>query len=353
MSDKCLKKIIKILLMEKNHDKIFKNNCFSFSAIMDIDSISNLTDHFPDEDDTTDSGNFKSAIYIIAGVFVLLVLVTNAFIIFVLAKRKTLRENAYTVLVLTLGVADITVSFGGMTFILSQLFPSLGLCIAMIYLFSLGRFMSVYFTFNISLYRFISAISTVWQDKLYAGWRKYAMLFIPTTLVGIAHLAFTITEERLSTCSADAMLGSHLTVFSIYIFSINSIALFSAVFFYIFAIFAIRKRFRQVLPQLAPASSNITPTSCFPSTIARKKREIAALKTCGVIITVITIGTAPFLVTFLMMAMQVKVHQAVRYPLAVCFLVNSAANPAIYAWRLPEARKEILKLLCQCFSIAQ
>ena len=328
------------------------NKLFFFSAIMDIDSISNITDHFPDEDDTTDPGSFKSVIYIVAGVFVLLVLVTNVFIITVLAKRRTLRENTYTVLILTLCAADITVSLGGMTFILSQLFPSIDLCRAMIYLFSLGRFMSVYFTFNISLYRFLSAISIAWQDKLYAGWRKYAMLFIPTTLVGITNLAFTITEKHLSTCSPDAMLGSPHTVFSIYIASINSTALISAVFVYILAIHAIRKRFRQVLPQLPPASSNITTASCFSSSTTRKKREIAALKTCGVIVTVITIGTAPFLVTFLMMAMEVEVPQAVRYPLAVCFLVNSAANPAIYAWRLPEAKKEILKLLYQCCSVA-
>ena len=301
--------------------------------------------------DTIGEGHVSLVVYVTSCIIVLFEFTSNALVIFILSTRKTLRKKRYTVLVMSLGVADFVISLAGLLWLLSQRIDpqSVYLCGSMLVLFTLGTFMSVYFTFVISLNRYLTATNTTWNNRMYGGGRKYALMYIPSAAIAAVSLVFTSAmENSISSCSVENMFGASMPVFSAFVTVMFLPFLFCTIICYALAMRAICKRFGQVHPQVAVIQTTHVAESNPPD--FRKSRKMAALKTTGVLIALIMVGTAPFLLSFSVSMMQIEVSKTVRVVLAYGLYVNSAINPIIYTWRLQELRLELWKVFCRSCS---
>ena len=270
--------------------------------------------------------------------------ITNFLVFLVLTAREKLKKNTYTVLVLNLSIADIVVSSCGILQHILKILEQQSdcLCKAVLFFFSNGIFMSVYFTFVLSLNRFLSAASAPWKDKLFDGNRKYILLFLPCLIVSLVNMTFVfVTEEHITTCSLEQLLGANLRTFSIFMVVLNIPILFSTLLVYILAIYSIHKRFTRVMTHVnsqSNAQTNIPDV--------RKQRHVTAVWTVGAIIVFILIGTTPYLTVFLVFAMRIEVPSGARVAATAVFYITSALNPVFYTWRLKEFRTEIRAIVC-------
>ena len=202
--------------------------------------------------------------------------------------------------------------------------------------------MSVYFTFIISLYRYLSAIDTPWKDILFDGWRKYAQLFVPSFIVAACFTSFSFVwgiDPNL--CNVEYVF--RLAEFSFYDLLQASVTLpFFLCTFVLFALAvrAINKRFGHALNTTATGARNVSD--------ARRKRHISALKTLGIIIILLTFGTGPFLIVFLLKAFDIQITVGVNAMFGLGMILNSTLNPIIYTWKMIDLRKEVCYMFCRC-----
>ena len=304
----------------------------------------NNTSIFLRADDDNDNDDFGVAVYIFGMILSFVNFFTNFLILIVFSIRPKLQKNTYNVLVLSLSMADIVVSLSGIVHAATRkLAPqSTYLCRTVTFLFSNGVFMSVYFTFVLSLNRFLSAASATWTQKLYGGKRKYLFLFIPCFCVSFANVAIVLqSEERITFCSVEILFSSNLRIVCAYISGLNIPILFGTIIVYALAIRAINRRFNKVTPQ-----NGVVPDTQTNVPDVRKQRHVTALRTVGILIVIIVIGTAPYLTVFLLIALQTQVNSAIRAISAAGLLITSALNPVFYTWRLKDFRTEIRKIIC-------
>ena len=170
------------------------------------------------KNDGHDAQNGTGELFFIVGfLFATFAFTTNLLISIVLSTKRKLREQTYTFLVMTLSLADLLVSTGVLSQIITDKFIPPGLlhlCGIWSLLFSQGLFMSVYFTFVLSLNCYVAAASTTWSDKLFAGSRKYAILFVPSTVIAFVNTGFYLYvgfEGHMTSCSLEEMFGKFLT----------------------------------------------------------------------------------------------------------------------------------------------
>ena len=289
---------------------------------------------------------------LIFGSFVALFAFTiNLLLVIVLLIKPSLRQQSYIVLVLCLAVADLVVSSGAIMHVaLALARNNVNLCRIWMLMFSQGIFMSVYFTFIISLNRYMSVVSISLVNKLFDGRRKYALLFIPCAVVAAVNLgvAFGLTHaQQISTCNFRAIVGENHLAYEGYLATLNIPIFIATLFLYILSLRAVHVRFGRVAPHV-PTSQNVPGPSGPTPTEVRRKRHLAAMKTLGIIFALLTAGTAPFLFVFLINALQVPVMAFMLSVLGIVMLLNSAVNPIVAIWRLTEVRTEIKYTFCRC-----
>ena len=308
----------------------------------------NITANTTKTEEEIFDGGVQTFLIVSAFVLVNFALILNISLLLILTFKKQIRKKTYTVLVLHLSVADTTVTVGAIGWVLVQRFSprSAYLCGIVISLAVFGLFLSIYYTFIISLNRYLSIANTTLNTKLSDGKRKYALLYIPSVAVGLANMIFSVTwKESIAQCSMHTIFGASPSAFGIFVAALYFPVLFCTVVIYVFAIRAIRKHFSQVLPlAVIPRTSNGGPSG----QNIRQKREMASLKTVGVIIILLMILTSPilFLSVFSMLQFQLD-----RYFYVTCglgALMNSAFNPIVYTWRMKEVRQEIHRIFTSC-----
>ena len=170
--------------------------------ISNVSNASNIT-----ESERADG--VQTVIYCIAVVLVCFEFTTNFLVIELLSTRKTLRTKRYTVLVMSLGVADFVISLAGVVWLVSQrLGPqSAYLCGSATYIWSLGMFMSFYFTFLISLNRYLTALNSAWTNKLFGYGRKYILMLIPSVVMASTNPIFAINwNKEIMFCQIGTMV---------------------------------------------------------------------------------------------------------------------------------------------------
>ena len=288
--------------------------------------------------------------FLIVGAFVLVnfSLISNVSLIIILTFKKQIRKNTYTVLVLHLSVADTTVTVGAIGWILVQRFApqSANLCGIAISLAIFGIFLSIYFTFIISLNRYLSIANTTLNTKMSDGKRKYALLYIPSAVVGMTNLIFSVTwKNSVAQCSMHTIFGASPSAFGIFVAALYFPLLVCIVVTYVLAIRAIRKHFSQILPlAVIPTTSNGGPSG----QDIRRKRNIASLKTVGVIIVLLMTLTSPILFSSVLVMLQFPLDRYFHVTCGLGALMNSALNPIVYTWRMTEVRQEIRRIFTSC-----
>ena len=276
----------------------------------------------------------------------------NLLLVIVLLIKPSLRQQSYIVLVLCLAVADFVVSSGAITHgVALALAPkNVNLCRIWMLMFSQGICMSVYFTFIISLNRYMSVVSISFVNKLFDGRRKYALLFIPCAVVAAVNLGVAVGlthAQQISTYNFRAIVGENHLAYEGYLAALNIPIFIATLVLYILSLRAVHVRFGRVAPHV-PTSPNVPGPSGPTPTEVRRKRHLAAMKTLGIIFALLTAGTAPFLFMFLINALQVPVMAFVLSVLGIVMLLNSAVNPIVAIWRLTEVRTEIKYTFCRC-----
>ena len=272
----------------------------------------------------------------------------NFLLVLVLIIRANLRKQPHIVLVLTLSVADIVVATGVITHSMLLKFDtkSVYLCGVWLVLFSQGIFMSVYFTFIVSLNRFVSAVSTTWVIKLFGGKRKYALVSVPSAVIAVVNIIFTSHFERdISTCLI--MRGANAITYERYMTMLNIPIFICTLTLYALTLRAIHVRFGRVMPQ-APVATLAVQGTGPTATEVRRRRHLTAMKTLGIILALLTTGTIPFLFVFLLKSLQIAVMPMVQPIVGLGMLLNSALNPAVSTCRIKEVRTAVHNMYCRC-----
>ena len=204
--------------------------------------------------------------------------------------------------------------------------------------------MSLHFTYVIALNRYLSIANTAWNNKLNGGRRKYALLYIPSSIVALISLIFSVEwKEEITSCSMHAIFGTSPSAFGIYVTTVYLPVLIGTLVVYALAIRAIHKHFSQVLPVA------IIPTNGGPNGAdVRRKRQMASLKTVGVIIGLVMILTSPIVFSSVFGMLQLQVDRYFHVMCGIGSLMNSALNPIVYTWRMRDVRKEIRSIFCSC-----
>ena len=170
-----------------------------------------------------DEEGVQIPVYRIAIMVVCFEFTTNFLVILLLSTRQILRKKRYTMLVMSLGVADFVSAIAGVVWLVSQRLYGLGpqsayICGTNIYLLSLGMFMSLYFTFVISLQRYLTTINSTWENKIFGYGRKYFLMLIPSLIIALSNPMFAMNWNReIPVCKIETMVGSDLFAFSTYI----------------------------------------------------------------------------------------------------------------------------------------
>ena len=303
---------------------------------------------------TTNDGNnaprrIGEVFYISGFLLATFAFTTNVPISVLLTTKKKLREQTHTFLVMSLSVADLIVSTGGLTQIIMDRFfhEPVHLCGIWSLLFSQGLFMRVYFTFVLSLNCYVAATSTTWSDKLFGGKRKYAILFVPSAvevIINIGFFLFVKCEDHISSCTLYKMFCSFQATNNMIMAMLNIPTLLATFLMYALAMRAINARFGK------GGQSQVSTIETTPQTVTdtRRKRHMTALKTLGLISASIMILTAPYLTFHLFVSTNDEVKPIFRVSLSFGVFLNSAIDPVIYTWRLKDIRKEISNMCCQC-----
>ena len=302
--------------------------------------------------DGHDAHNGTGELFFIVGfLFATFAFTTNLLVSIVLSAKRKLREQTYTFLVMTLSLADLLVSTGVLSQIITDRFVKtfVYLCGIWSLLFSQGLFMSVYFTFVISLNCYVAAASTTWSGKLFGGSRKYAILFVPSTIIAFVNTGFYLyvgVKGHMTSCSLKEMFGTYLATQNM-IRGIQTIPVILATFILCaLAMRAVHMRYGSA--GQSHISTIGTSSQCVADT--RRKRHMTALKTLGMIFALSVILTAPYLIfnAFVSTYFEVASSSSFRAILSFGAFLKSAINPVVYTWRLKDFRNEISKMCCQC-----
>ncbi|KAK3101061.1 hypothetical protein FSP39_000670 [Pinctada imbricata] len=258
-----------------------------------------------------------------------------------LIRSKELRKRRYPTLVLCLGFGDGLVSIGAILWLINQITgsgSSISCGISMC-LLTVGVFMSVHVTFIICLNRYLTTLRSHMADKLYGTYRKFLLIFVPSTVITILTMASSLLwEEEVASCSIANVFGDQMPVYSIFLTAIYLPTLFATVVVYVLTTRVVIRQFGRI-----DASNN----GHFTLPDSSRKRKMTVLKTVGLILACLLFLTTPLVVSFPLMLLNVSINQTVR----VCFTwgvtINSAINPIIYTCRIEEIRKDLKKtVLC-------
>ena len=288
--------------------------------------------------------------YITVRVLTIFAFLTNVFIIMIMTVRKHLRKNTFITLVLNLGLADTVVTVAGIAWMLVQeISPqSTHLCGITISLQILGVFMSVYFTFIISLNRYLSISRLLWNKRAFKGKRKYCVLYIPSAVLFFVNLNLLVVwkgDVAVSHCSAQQVFSSKLFIYGTYLSVLYFPLMFCTIIVYALALQAIRKHYSQVVPMAIIPTVADTDQG---STDVIQERKLSSLKTIGMMIILLAVLSAPFLVSCVLMMCHAELGGTIHVIGVFGLLINSAMNPIVYTIRLKEVREEIRAIFCPC-----
>ena len=287
-------------------------------------------------------------LYIVGGAIISFSSAANVLVLLTLCIKKVLRKPTYTVLVTNLSAADLTISICFIAQILTRVaFPtSMYICITWVLLFPQGLFMTFYFTCIISLNRYLSARNSSWKNTIFNGRRKYALLYIPSAIVAAINVGFTVIRV---TTSMSCNLGDLLKDQAIYLTLLGFPPFLGTLFLYIIAVYEIYKPLAELQ---GPGTFEMTNEGTTPNVAEiRRNRHVSAMKTLGIIIALLMFTTAPFLLVFLLLSLDIHMNSFLLPILGIGPLVNSALNPIVYTWRLHDFRVEIRNMFCPCCSV--
>ena len=286
----------------------------------------------------------RISFWIVGAALLCFAFLSNSLVLIVLALKKNLRQQTYTVLVICLSSGDLVITISAILQVLDTLLlKSKIFCRIYALMLGQGIFMSVYCTFIVSLYRYLSATGTPWKEKLFDGGRKYAQLFVPSGIVVAIHISFiAFWDKKDLTCNIEIVFRiGNVSVYSL-VATVMNLPVFLCTFvLFALAVRAINKRFGQALHPTATGTALIVSDG-------RRKKQVAALKTLGIIMMCLIVGTAPFLLVFLFNALNFQIPSAVHSMFGIGVMLNSTINPIIYTWKLQAFRKEMGNLLCRC-----
>jgi hypothetical protein len=149
-----------------------------------------------------------------------MIVLVNFSVIIVFIKRKSIRENRHHNLVLCLSISDLVIGLSLQITFLRMLIPAwthvLLPCMTPIVLVFVGTFMSLFQTFLVSLHRFLVAVNSPWNDRLFQGHRKYLIYVISwsSALTWMFALASPTPKSDWSYCNVIDIYGDHYPIFA-------------------------------------------------------------------------------------------------------------------------------------------
>jgi hypothetical protein len=192
--------------------------------------------------------SFVTPITVLLLVLAVVIVLLNISIIFIFFKKKAVRENRHHNLVLTLSASNLILGVSVMTNCLRLLIPSwsevLLPCILFGGLTLVGIFMSLCHAFLVSWHRFLTAVQSPWNDRLFQGKRKYLIYLVSWSSAFVWMFALiSPSSQNTAYCHIMVIYGDNFPVLSRVWGTLAMVLLLSTILLYIATLHKVRKQY--------------------------------------------------------------------------------------------------------------